>query len=51
MSNATLPPAAAPTGLDALAGLVSALATGRIRVVDLTQTLTPEFPQIALPPE
>ena len=23
----------------------------RIRVVDLTQTLTPEFPQIALPPE
>ena len=24
---------------------------GRIRVVDLTQTLTPEFPQIALPPE
>ena len=24
---------------------------GSIRVVDLTQTLTPEFPQIALPPE
>jgi kynurenine formamidase len=34
-----------------LAGLVGALASGRIRVVDLTQTLTPEFPQIALPPE
>ena len=34
-----------------LAGLVAALASGRIRVVDLTQTLTPEFPQIALPPE
>jgi len=34
-----------------LGGLVSAMATGRIRVVDLTQTLTPEFPQIALPPE
>jgi kynurenine formamidase len=51
MSNATLTPTAAPTGLNALAGLVDALATGRIRVIDLTQTLTPEFPQIALPPE
>ena len=34
-----------------LGGLVGAMASGRIRVVDLTQTLTPEFPQIALPPE
>ena len=34
-----------------LGSLVGAMATGRIRVVDLTQTLTPEFPQIALPPE
>src|SRR6195952_4242808 len=34
-----------------LSGLVTALGSGRIRVVDLTQTLTPEFPQIALPPE
>lgn len=34
-----------------LGGLVTAMASGRIRVVDLTQTLTPEFPQIALPPE
>jgi kynurenine formamidase len=34
-----------------LAELVGALRTGRIRVVDLTQTLSPEFPQIALPPE
>src|SRR4051794_8848966 len=34
-----------------LGGLVSAMSTGRIRVIDLTQTLTPEFPQIALPPE
>ena len=34
-----------------LAQLAHALATRRIRVVDLTQTLTPEFPQIALPPE
>ncbi|MGE0733501.1 MAG: cyclase family protein [Alphaproteobacteria bacterium] len=34
-----------------LAQLVAALATGNIRVVDLSQTLSPEFPQIALPPE
>jgi kynurenine formamidase len=34
-----------------LPGLVAALLSGRIRVVDLTQTLTPDFPQIALPPE
>ena len=34
-----------------LGGLVTRMASGRIRVVDLTQTLTPEFPQIALPPE
>ena len=31
--------------------VATALAGGRLRVVDLTQTLTPEFPQIALPPE
>ncbi len=34
-----------------LAALAGALRGGGIRVVDLTQTLTPEFPQIALPPE
>jgi len=34
-----------------LASLVTALSSSRIRVIDLTQTLTPEFPQIALPPE
>ncbi len=34
-----------------LAALAGALNGGGIRVVDLTQTLTPEFPQIALPPE
>jgi len=28
-----------------------AVATGAVRVVDLTQTLTPDFPIIALPPE
>jgi kynurenine formamidase len=35
----------------ALDSLVAGLLAGRIRVVDLTQTLTPEFPAIALPPE
>jgi kynurenine formamidase len=34
-----------------LGALARALASRQIRVVDLTQTLTPEFPQIALPPE
>ena len=34
-----------------LAELVAAIAARRIRVVDLTQTLAPEFPQITLPPE
>ena len=34
-----------------LAALATSLQRGAIRVVDLTQTLTPEFPQIALPPE
>lgn len=27
------------------------LASGQIHIVDLTQTLSPDFPQIALPPE
>src|SRR4029450_5048226 len=31
--------------------LAAGLSSGRIRVVDLTQTLAPEFPQIVLPPE
>ena len=34
-----------------LASMATALVSGRIRVVDLTQTLAPDFPQIALPPE
>jgi kynurenine formamidase len=34
-----------------LAQLIADLAAGRVRVVDLTQTLAPEFPQITLPPE
>jgi hypothetical protein len=41
----------APAPLSLLRELASALASRRIRVVDLTQTLTPDFPQIALPPE
>ncbi len=36
---------------DTLADFATALATGSIRVVDLTQTLSPSFPQITLPPE
>jgi kynurenine formamidase len=39
------------TGADALLRLAGALASGAVRVIDLTQTLAPEFPQIALPPE
>ena len=38
-------------GLDALAGFTTALATGAIRIVDLTQTLSPDFPSIVMPPE
>jgi kynurenine formamidase len=34
-----------------LGSLTRLLSNGGIRVIDLTQTLAPEFPQIALPPE
>lgn len=34
-----------------LQALSAALASGRVRVVDLTQTLTEDFPTIVLPPE
>ena len=34
-----------------LTQLAVALTGGRIRVIDLTQTLSPDFPQISLPPE
>jgi kynurenine formamidase len=34
-----------------LLALVACLASGRIRIVDLTQTLSPETPPIVLPPE
>ena len=43
--------APALSGAQILTALAGALTSGGIRVIDLTQTLTPEFPQIALPPE
>ena len=39
------------TNTQLLAQLVTALQSGGIQVIDLTQTLSPDFPQIALPPE
>ena len=37
--------------MNVLKELATSLAAGKIRVVDLTHTLSPEFPAIALPPE
>jgi len=37
--------------VSALSSLSKDLASGKIRVIDLTQTLSPEFPNISLPPE
>ncbi|HEX2565409.1 MAG TPA: cyclase family protein [Burkholderiales bacterium] len=37
--------------MNALSLLAEKLITGKIRVVDLTQTLSPDFPSISLPPE
>jgi kynurenine formamidase len=34
-----------------LSQLIGALTGGHVRIVDLTQTLSPDFPQIVLPPE
>jgi kynurenine formamidase len=34
-----------------LAAFAAALVEGKIKVIDLTQTLSPDFPQISLPPE
>ena len=39
---------AAPTGL---ATLLTSLGADRVRVIDLTQTLSPDFPTLVLPPE
>ncbi|MDE2150311.1 MAG: cyclase family protein [Gammaproteobacteria bacterium] len=38
-------------GSTQLAGMVSGIAAGAIRVVDLTETLRPEYPTIKLPPQ
>jgi kynurenine formamidase len=35
----------------ALAGLLFAISSGGVRIVDLTATLSPEFPALVLPPE
>src|ERR1700676_1925362 len=37
--------------MSALLAFAAAMATGAIRVIDLTHTLTPEFPTIVMPPE
>ena len=37
--------------MSVLADLAGALAGGSVRVIDLSQTLSPRFPQIVLPPE
>ena len=37
--------------VNSLESLTQDLLSGRVRVVDLTQTLSPDFPTIALPPE
>ena len=37
--------------MSVLAELAGALASGSVRVIDLSQTLSPHFPQIVLPPE
>ena len=37
--------------MSALLQLTRELISGKVKVVDLTQTLSPEFPQISLPPE
>ncbi|MBV9812462.1 MAG: cyclase family protein [Acetobacteraceae bacterium] len=37
--------------MTALADFAAELAAGRIEVIDLTQTLSPEFPTLVLPPE
>src|SRR5262245_65686607 len=37
--------------MTALTSFVKEFVAGKIRVIDLTQTLSPEFPSISLPPE
>lgn len=38
-------------GATALAMMMAALASGDVRIIDLTQTLSPDFPSIVMPPE
>src|SRR5438270_11554015 len=45
------PPCQGVKGMSVLSQLAGSLAAGKIRVVDLTETLSPEFPHISLPPE
>ncbi|WP_342361487.1 cyclase family protein [Terrarubrum flagellatum] len=40
-----------PDGATAIAAMMAALASGDVRIIDLTQTLSPEFPSIVMPPE
>lgn len=49
--NTTSAASAASSSLGLLGNLGLALATGQVRIVDLTHTLSPDFPAIALPPE
>ena len=37
--------------MSSLAAFAADLLSGKVKVIDLTQTLSPEFPTIALPPE
>jgi kynurenine formamidase len=39
------------TPAELLAALVGSIRSGAVRIIDLTQVLSPSFPQIALPPE
>lgn len=39
------------SGGEHIAGLLAGIASGSLRVIDLTLTLTPEFPTMVLPPE
>jgi len=49
--NTAPPPASLDSPTAVLAQFMGQLLAGRIRIIDLTETLTPEFPTIVLPPE
>ena len=50
-SASTAPPSPSNRSVNPLADFAVAIATGDIRVVDLTHTLSPDFPTLVLPPE